>query len=178
MHVKMEQHAKNACCSSGGQSTCSPTRSAWKPSGRCGSATNRTCSEGKRTTPSKEASATSTRPTAAGMCTNPWRKKRRIAVLCDKEPQLLRRKQTHRRNHVSLLPRQKQGPILRRKETNRGLYAGGPDHHDCGVPGRGEGNDGERGDELYVGEILRHIKVWRIKERKQAKVWPELAFCM
>ena len=77
------------------------------------------------------------------------------AVLCDKEPQLLRRKQTHRRNHVSLLPRQKQGPVLRRKETNRGLHAGGTDHHDCGVPGRGEGNDGKRGDELYVGKDLQ-----------------------
>ena len=55
-------------------------------------------------------------------------------------------------NYVSLLPRQKQGPVLQRKEKNRGLHAGGTDHHDCGVPGRGEGNDGERGDELYVGE--------------------------
>lgn len=53
-------------------------------------------------------------------------------------------------NYVSLLPRQKQGPVLRRKEKNRGLHAGGADHHDCGVTGRGEGNDGERGDELYV----------------------------
>lgn len=25
--------------------------------------------------------------------------------------------------------------------------------HDCGVSGGGEGNDGERGDELYVGEV-------------------------
>lgn len=36
----------------------SPTRSAWKLSGRCGSATNRTCSEGKRTTPLQKASET------------------------------------------------------------------------------------------------------------------------
>lgn len=36
---------------------------------------------------------------------------------------------------------------------NRGLDAGGTDHHDCGVQGRGEGNDGECGDELYVGGI-------------------------
>ena len=33
---------------------------------------------------------------------------------------------------------------------NRGLHTGGADHYDCRVPGRGEGNDGERGDELYV----------------------------
>lgn len=39
---------------------------------------------------------------------------------------------------------------LRRKETNRELHAGGTDHHNCGVPGRGEGNDGERGGELCV----------------------------
>lgn len=38
--------------------TCLLTRSAWKPSGRCGSATNRTCSAGKRTTTLQEASAT------------------------------------------------------------------------------------------------------------------------
>ena len=49
--------------------------------------------------------------------------------------------------------------VLRRKETNRGLHAGGADHHDCGVPGRGEGNGGERGDELCVGERVADMGV-------------------
>lgn len=72
-------------------------------------------------------------------------------------------------NHVSLLPRQKQGPVLRRKETNRGLHVGDTNHHDCGVLGRGEGNDGERGDELYVGEINKKPGEAEKKEEKEEK---------
>lgn len=64
-------------------------RSVWKSSERCGSATNRTCSDGKRTTRFQEASATSTRPTADGMCTNLGGKSGESAVLCDKESKLL-----------------------------------------------------------------------------------------
>lgn len=60
---------------------------------------------------------------------------------------------------------------------NRGLHAGGTDHHDCGVPGRGEGNDGERGDELYVGEFYKKLVRYggERRESKQRR-GPEFAF--
>ena len=82
-------------------------------------------------------------------------------------------------SHPGDAVRRRIGPVRRRKETNRGLQAGGTDHYDCGIPGRGEGNDGERGDELYVGEINKKPGEAEKKEEKASKgVDRSLLFCV